>query len=73
MPRIEPKDVLREISADEWDRPIMDSVAAQWALDRIEELESLVRSQAERIAAQSELLSKRAVKPLAKPVFHEEG
>ena len=51
---------LREIAADEWERPISDCSAARWALARIAELESLVKSQAERIAALAELLAEKA-------------
>lgn len=51
------REILNEIAADEWGRPILDHLAAKWALQRISELERLVNSQAERIAMQSELLS----------------
>lgn len=54
--------ILNEIAADEWGRPILDHLAAQWALDRIAELEAMILSQADRIAQQSELLSAAAEK-----------
>lgn len=56
------KAILKEIAADEWGRPILDHLAAQWALARIAELEAMVLSQADRIAMQSELLSAVAEK-----------
>lgn len=47
--------------------PEDEKLAVAWAASRIDELEKLVDSQAERIHAQHELLSKRAARPVPAP------
>lgn len=51
---------LEEVAEKEYWQPAPVQVAARMAVAHIRELEALTLSQAERIAAQSELLSKAA-------------
>lgn len=57
---VKARKILAEISYDEWCRPIMDHLAAKWALDRITQLESeLAVADGERSRWKESCVSKR--------------
>ena len=62
MTEAQASEIISKIDVAGWWRPIVDHLAARWALDRIAELERLNEALAERVAAQAEMLAKRAEK-----------